>query len=91
LPSLLSLTWNIAQVTDLAAWLAWCNANAWSWFSLALPGLEASRAGTPTARIPVRFVSDVRQDLLPGVGLWYWRVSVTAEAAPSVDALQVLP
>jgi hypothetical protein len=91
LPALMTLTWNIAQQTELAAWLTWCNANAWGWFSIALPGLAASRAFTRTAPVPVRFVSDVTQALMDGRGIWYWRVGVDAETQPSVAELAVLP
>lgn len=90
LPERCSLVWTIDQPHTLAAWLAWCNVYAWDWFMLALPGLVASRAGTTTARTPVRFVSDVQQELVAGHGLWVWRLSVEAEAQPSSDDLALV-
>lgn len=92
LPHQLSLAWMIPQRTTLAAFLAWCNANAWGdWFTLTLPGLIASRLGLRTAEVPVRFVSDVRMELVTGRGLWYWRVGVDAEYLPSAADLGPMP
>jgi hypothetical protein len=50
-----------------------------------LPGLEAGRAGTDLATILVRFVTDLRAELLPVFHLWYWRVRVDCEWLPFVE------
>jgi len=92
LPHMLSLTWNIAQPTVLAQWITWCNAHAWDeWIAIRLPGLVASRAGENTALTPIRFISDLAQELLQGQGIWYWRLSVTAEYQPTSDDLAPMP
>lgn len=92
LPHQLELTWMIAQPTALAQFIAWCNANAWDeWVLLTLPGLVASRAGLPTLPTPVRFASDLAQELVAGEGIWYWRVRVTADYLPSADDLEPMP
>jgi hypothetical protein len=49
-----------------------------------LPGLKASDAGLRTTDVPVRFASDLQTELLPGRGLWWWRVRVQAEYLPLV-------
>jgi hypothetical protein len=87
LPERISLTWTLEQRETLAAWIAWCNVYAWDWFRLSLPGLDASWAGEHTAPMAVRFVSDVQQVMLPGRGLWVWRLTVEAEAQPTSDDL----
>jgi len=91
LPHRLSLTFVMAQ-EELADFVAWVNANAWDrWVALALPGIVAARAGTTTARIPVRFTSDLSQEFVAGDGLWFWRVRVEAEWRPSAVALSPAP
>jgi hypothetical protein len=47
--------------------------------------LLASRSGSDTARIKVRFITDLQADLLPVHRLWYWRVRVEAEHIPEPD------
>jgi hypothetical protein len=92
LPHLLTLSWDLEQPHDLAAWMTWVNAFAWAdWFTLRLPGLVASRAGLTSADVPVRFVSDVRRELWQGRGLWGWRVSVTAVYQPTTADLASVP
>lgn len=87
LPHQLALAWDIAQ-KDLAAWITWVNAHAWDdWILLTLPGLAASQLGLISTSVPVRFVSDLSQELLPGHGIWYWRLRVDAEYQPSPDDL----
>jgi hypothetical protein len=91
LPHRLALSFDIAH-EELAAWLVWCNENAWGdFFLLALPGLLASRAGTATASVPVRFVSDVTRELWQGRGLWGWHVRVEAEYQPTAADLGSVP
>lgn len=83
-PHLISLVFVIEQ-GRYSEWLAWVNAFAWDeFFTLNLPGLLASEAGTNTAPVPVRFCSDLATDLLPVNRLWYWRVRVQAEFQPNV-------
>ena len=87
LPHRISLVFVMAQEV-YADWLTWVNANAFdNWFTLALPGLLASRAGASTALVPVRFMSDVSSELLPVHRLWYWRCRVEAEWMPTAADL----
>lgn len=91
LPHRLSLTWEMAQ-TDLAAFLTWVNAYAWdNWVLLDLPGLRASRRSVNVTGTPVRFISDLTEELITGTGLWYWRVRVDAEWQPTTDDLALVP
>jgi hypothetical protein len=91
LPHQVSLVFVIAQ-EFYADWLAWVNAHAFDeWVSLKLPGFLASRAGTDTALVPVRFVSDIQTELIPVSRLWYWRVRVTAEWLPTFGDLKPSP
>jgi hypothetical protein len=91
LPQALQLTWDIAQA-QLYAWTAWVNAHAWDdWILLQLPGLKASSEGLNVSQVPVRFISDLTEELLPGVGLWFWRVKVTVEYNPAAAELTVPP
>jgi hypothetical protein len=92
LPHRLTLTWEMAQ-TELAAFVTWANAHAWDqWIALDLPGLLASREGVNVTATPVRFISDLEQELIAGQGLWYWRVRVEAEWQPvAAEDLAPLP
>lgn len=90
LPHSLALVFVIPQ-TLYAAWHGWVNEHAFTdWFLLALPGLLASRAGTDTAPVPVRFATVLSTELLPVRGLWYWRVRVQAEWLPAPGDLAVV-
>ena len=55
-----------------------------------LPGLVASQEGVNVAATPVRFISDLSQELLQGRGIWYWRVRVDAEYQPTADDLALV-
>jgi hypothetical protein len=90
LPHRLTLVFVVAQEL-YSDWVAWVNAHAFAEFvGLALPGLAAGRVGADTVTVPVRFVSDVRAELLPVHRLWYWRCSVDAEWLPtSADLLPI--
>ena len=91
LPHQISLTFVMAQEL-YADWLAWVNAHAWDeWIQMNLPGLAAGNAGTVTAPILVRFMTDLRSELLPGRGLWYWRVKVDCEWQPPPEDLYIPP
>lgn len=91
LPHQIGLAWDIEQ-GQLAAWVAWVNAYAWDqWVLVALPGVLASREGVHAALTPVRFISDLSQELLQGHGLWFWRVRVTAEWQPTPEDLALVP
>jgi hypothetical protein len=91
LPTRISLAFVIHQ-PDYADWLTWVNAHAWDqWVELALPGIVASRAGTDTAPILVRFISDHPAELLPVHRLWYWRVRIEAEYLPTPADLVNMP
>lgn len=91
LPHRLALSFDIAH-DEFAAWLTWCNANAWAdFFLLNLPGLIASRAGVNVAPVPVRFVSDVTRELWRGRGLWGWHVRVEVEYEPTAADLASVP
>jgi hypothetical protein len=91
LPHRISLVFIISQEV-YGDWLAWVNANAYDqWIALQLPGFLAARAGTNTAAVPVRFVSDVSAELIPVHRLWYWRCSVQAEWLPSTADLVPTP
>jgi hypothetical protein len=91
LPHRLALSFDIAQ-DEFAAWLTWCNENAWAdFFWLKLPGLIASRAGVNAAPVPVRFVSDLSRELWRGRGLWGWRVRVEVEYQPTPPDLASVP
>jgi hypothetical protein len=88
MPHRLTLVFVMEQAL-YAAWLVWVNEHAFDeWVGLTLPGVLASRAGTNTASVPVRFVSDVRAELLPVHRLWYWRCSVEAEWLPLAGDLE---
>jgi len=90
LPHVLSLQWVMEQ-PRLLPFVTWCNENAWREFvAVPLPGFIASRAGVNGAPTPVRFISDLSQALVPGAGLWVWRVSVEAEWLPTAADLVVL-
>ena len=90
LPHQITLAFVMPQ-PDYAAWLTWVNAHAWDdWVQMNLPGLTAGHAGTDTAPILVRFCTDLRSELLPAHGLWYWRVRVDCEYQPT-DADLALP
>jgi hypothetical protein len=87
LPHRIELAFMIDQAV-YAAWLAWVNANAFDTFvAMRLPGLLASRAGTSTALVPVRFVSDISTELVQAHRLWFWRCRVTAEWMPTTEDL----
>jgi hypothetical protein len=87
LPHMLALVFVIEQKV-YAEWLAWVNVYAWDeWVSMKLPGLLASRLGTDTASIQVKFCTDLQAELLPVHRLWYWRVRVTAEYIPTPEHL----
>jgi len=91
LPHRIALLWDMSQA-ELADWLPWVNAHAWDdWVRLPLPGLLASRAGVNVTPTPVRFTSDLTQELIPTAGLWYWRIGVEAEYVPTGDDLAVIP
>jgi hypothetical protein len=91
LPHRLALSFVMDQPT-YNAWLAWVNAHAFDdWITLALPGVAASRAGTTTAPVPVRFVSDLAAELLNVHRLWFWRVRVEAEWMPTAEDLAPVP
>ena len=91
LPMRISLVFMVEQAT-YHAWMAWLNAHAWDdWVSMKLPGLLASRLGTDTAEIPVRFISDPQADLVPVHRLWWWRVRVDAEYLPTPEQLRPVP
>jgi hypothetical protein len=87
LPHQISLAFVMDQEA-YADWLTWVNANAWDdWVEMRLPGLAASRAGTDTAPILVRFCSDLQAELLTAYRLWYWRVRVDCEWMPTAAQL----
>jgi hypothetical protein len=87
LPHRISLVFMIEQ-PDYVAWLTWVNANAWDdWVDMRLPGLAASRAGTDTTPIAVRFCSDLDTELVPVDRLWLWRVRVDCEWMPTAAQL----
>jgi hypothetical protein len=87
LPHQISLVFVIDQAL-YAGWLAWVNANAWDdWLTMKLPGLAASRLGTDTAPVAVRFMSDLQAELMPVYRLWFWRVRVSAEYMPLASDL----
>jgi hypothetical protein len=91
LPHQMTLVFVMAQEV-YGDWLAWVNDNAFDqWIALKLPGFLASRAGTDTAAVPVRFVSDLTMELIPAHRLWYWRARVNAEWLPSSDDLASRP
>ena len=87
LPQQIALAFVVPQ-TQLADWMAWVNENAFdTWFAMNLPGVLASRAGNPTAPVPIRFTSDIQLELLTVERLWYWRIRVDAEWMPTVEDL----
>jgi hypothetical protein len=82
LPHQISIVFMIDQAL-YGTWLSWVNAHAWDeWVTMKLPGLRAGVAGTSTAAVPVRFMSDLQTELVPVNRLWIWRVSVAAEYLP---------
>lgn len=82
LPHVVSLVFMIDQ-RQLGSWLAWANAYAWDqWITMDLPGLLASKLGTNTAAVPVRFMSDVQTELVAIHRKWIWRLRVAAEYLP---------
>jgi hypothetical protein len=90
LPHQIALVFMIDQ-TVYGAWLSWVNAHAWDeWIDMKLPGLRAGVAGTPTAAVPVRFMTDLQAELVPVHRLWFWRVSVSAEYLPLASDFLVM-
>jgi len=82
LPHTISLVFMIDQ-REYGAWLAWMNAYAWDqWITMNLPGLLASKLGTNTAAVPVRFMTDLQTELVDIHRKWIWRLRISAEYLP---------
>jgi hypothetical protein len=81
LPHAMQLTWVFKQ-DDYGLVLNWMNIKAWDWFTIDLPGPLAGLKRVQTCAHIIRFISDLKSELIRGKEGYYWKVSVTAEWLP---------
>jgi len=78
LPNAINLSWVIKQ-SEFGLVLTWMNVNAWDWFEIDIPGPLAGLNGVATYPHNIRFIGDLRQELIYAKDGYHWRVAVTAE------------
>ena len=79
LPRIFKLAFMIRQSPLYGRWLNWADKTAWSGFTIQLPSDIAGTAGLELTDHSMRFIDDLRTELVRTSKGYYWRVDVTAE------------
>jgi hypothetical protein len=75
-----NLAFMVKQTREYGDWLVWADKEAWKGFTIDLPSDLAGLLALELTSHSMRFISDLRTQLVNTTKGYYWRVDVTAES-----------